>query len=126
MKWIRHSALIKEQPSCLTKLAMDGMMGVRCLLVVVLTICCATSLARVDRQKTVEFVDVTADAGIIFKHVNASSGEKYYVETIGAGCAFLDFDGDGFLDLYLVNGAVLPGFKAQGTIAGKLYRNQHD
>ena len=89
-------------------------------------VCCASGLARVGSRKTVEFVDVTAEAGISFKHVNAATGEKYYVETIGAGCAFLDYDNDGFLDIYLVNGAVLPGFKPEGTIAGKLYRNKHD
>jgi len=81
---------------------------------------------KVAHQKPIEFVEVTADAGIHFRHINASSGEKYYVETIGAGCAFLDYDSDGFLDIYLVNGAVLPGFKSETPLLGALYRNKRD
>jgi hypothetical protein len=79
-----------------------------------------------SHRKPIEFIDVTAQAGIKFRHVNASSGEKYYLETIGAGCAFLDYDNDGFLDIYLVNGAVLPGFRAQKPIMGALYKNKQD
>jgi enediyne biosynthesis protein E4 len=81
---------------------------------------------KLTHQKPIEFVEVTADAGITFRHVNASSGEKYYVETIGAGCAFLDYDNDGFLAIYLVNGAVLPGFRTEKPIIGALYKNKQD
>ncbi len=50
------------------------------------------------------FSNVTAERGIRFEHVNGSSGLRFMPETIGAGAAWLDFDGDGFLDLYLVQG----------------------
>ena len=49
------------------------------------------------------FVDVTSAAGITFRHVNAATGQKFLVETMAPGCSWLDYDGDGFLDLYLVN-----------------------
>ena len=54
---------------------------------------------------SVTFVDRTDDAGIAFLHVNAATDEKYMVETMGSGGGFLDYDGDGDLDIYLLNGA---------------------
>ena len=50
------------------------------------------------------FSNVTAERGIRFEHVNGASGLRFMPETIGAGAAWLDYDGDGFLDLYLVQG----------------------
>ena len=53
----------------------------------------------------VRFEDRTASRGIDFVHFNAATEEKYMVETMGSGGGFFDFDGDGALDIYLVNGA---------------------
>ena len=71
----------------------------------------------------VRFVDVTDQVGIDFVHVNGASGEKYAVETMCAGCGLLDYDGDGDLDVYLVNGAALPGFEEDEAPVNRLYRN---
>jgi len=87
---------------------------------------CLLSKAAQGLGPVVRFRDVTREAGIQFTHVNAGSGSKYYIETMGAGCAFFDYDNDGNLDIYLVNGAVLPGFKSEKPIAGALYRNNGD
>jgi hypothetical protein len=57
----------------------------------------------------VRFTDVGPVSGVDFVHRNGSSGTKYAVELIGAGGALLDWDGDGDLDLFLVQGAGLPG-----------------
>ena len=51
----------------------------------------------------VKFTDVTAAAGIQFRHNAGKTGKKYLPETMGAGCAFLDVDGDGWLDVLFVN-----------------------
>ncbi len=54
-----------------------------------------------------QFVDVTAEAKIGFQHENGASKEKLMPETFGSGVAWLDYDNDGWLDLYFVNGANL-------------------
>ena len=72
----------------------------------------------------VRFTDVTAQAGIHFTHNAGRSGKKYLPETLGAGCAFFDFDGDGWPDILLVNGKdFIP--RGRRTTAA-LYHNNHD
>jgi hypothetical protein len=70
-------------------------------------------------------VDVTKAAGIDFRHNAGAFGAKYLPETMGPGCAFLDYNGDGWLDVLLLNGTKWPGQKGQRTTA-KLYRNNGD
>ena len=70
----------------------------------------------------VTFTDVTASAGIHFRHNNGAFGRKYLPETMGSGIAFLDVDSDGWQDLFLVNATRFPG--RQGTASyPALYRN---
>ena len=61
-----------------------------------------TQLGYADGRSVV-FTDVTQDSGIKFKHYNGRSQRRHIVETMGAGAAFLDYDNDGFLDLYIIN-----------------------
>ena len=70
-----------------------------------------------------EFADVTAQTGIDFRHEDGRTGDKYYVETLGSGAAWLDYDRDGDLDIYFVNGADLPGKRSAGPPTNRLYRN---
>jgi hypothetical protein len=70
-------------------------------------------------------VDVTSAAGIQFQHNSAAYGGKLLPETLGSGCAFLDYDGDGWQDLLLVNGMDWPGPKRQ-TSTLHLYHNNRD
>jgi enediyne biosynthesis protein E4 len=73
----------------------------------------------------VQFVDVTAKAGIRFVHNNGAFGKKYLPETIGPGVAFIDYDNDGWPDIFLVNGTDWPGHMQKRTTP-KLYHNNHD
>ena len=70
----------------------------------------------------IHFVDITSQAGIRFLHNTGAFGKKYLPETMGAGCAFIDYDNDGKPDIVLVNGKDFPGHKAQRTTL-KLYHN---
>lgn len=56
----------------------------------------------------IPFTDITANSGIRFRHENGAAGEKLLPETMGGGCAFFDFDGDGDQDLLLVNSCRWP------------------
>ena len=72
------------------------------------------------------FTDVAASAGINFQHSNAASPEKYLIETMGSGCGWIDYDQDGLLDLYLVNGAATRVYSPNRPLRGALYRNNGD
>lgn len=70
-------------------------------------------------------VDVTARAGVAFTHNSGAFGGKYLPETLGPGCAFFDYDNDGWQDILLVNGMDWPGHKRARTTM-RLYRNNRD
>jgi hypothetical protein len=71
------------------------------------------------------FADVTAAAGIQFVHNSGAYGGKLLPETLGSGCAFLDYDRDGWQDILLLNGMDWPGHKRQRSTL-KLYRNNRN
>lgn len=72
--------------------------------------------------------DVTAESGITFVHTDGSSGRRYIVETVASGLATFDFDGDGMIDIYFLNGATLDGSEIgpDGPPQNRLYRNNGD
>jgi hypothetical protein len=73
----------------------------------------------------IEFTDVSAQAGIHFKHNSGAFGKKYLPETLGTGCAFLDFDNDGWQDILIVNSTAWPERKTPKTVLA-LYHNNQD
>ena len=70
-------------------------------------------------------VDVTSRSGLRFSHHNAADGGKLLPETLGSGCAFLDYDADGWQDILLVNGMDWPGHTKQRSTLS-LYRNNRN
>jgi hypothetical protein len=74
----------------------------------------------------VVFVDVRQAAGITFRHDSASSEEKYYIETIGSGVGWIDYDQDGLLDLYFVQQGPTPLYNPTHPLRSALYHNNGD
>jgi enediyne biosynthesis protein E4 len=91
-------------------------------------LCASVSLwlGAVSFAQTIEFRDITAQAGIHFTHNNGAFGKKWLPEAMGPGCAFIDYDNDGYPDILLINGEDWPGRAHGGTTTLKLYRNNHD
>lgn len=75
----------------------------------------------------IRFEQVAEKAGLKFVTQNSPTPNKNQVETMVAGVALLDYDGDGYLDIYLVNGAAIPSLKKESpAFWNRLYRNNHD
>jgi len=76
-------------------------------------------------QFPVQLVNVADEAGIHFQHNSGAFGKKYLPETLGSGCAYLDYDNDGWQDILLINGMDWPDHYRQRTTM-KLYRNNRN
>jgi enediyne biosynthesis protein E4 len=81
-----------------------------------------TEDARPAATAPPRFLDITRQAGLRFVHYTGAFGMKYLPETMGSGCAFLDYDNDGNPDILLLSGGDFPGHRRQRS-ALKLYRN---
>src|ERR1700737_3104761 len=67
-----------------------------------------------------------AKSGISWFHTAGKSAEKYLPETSGAGCAFFDYDNDGWMDIYLVNSGKCDFYNPNPPLRNALYRNNRD
>ena len=75
----------------------------------------------------IRFEEIASKAGVTFTTQNSPTPNKNQVETMVAGVALLDYDGDGYLDIYMVNGAAIPSLKKENpAFWNRLYRNNHD
>lgn len=74
----------------------------------------------------VTFEDVTKASGINWVHNNAHSAERHLPETVGAGCAFFDYDNDGWIDIYLINSGASDFYTPSTSIRNALYRNNRN
>ena len=81
----------------------------------------AAEPASPDR-KTI-FTDITQEAGITWHHFSGESPDRFLIETMGGGVAFLDFDNDGLQDILFVNGGETPHGKSPVPVRNALYRN---
>ena len=69
------------------------------------------------------FSDVTAEAGLTWRHFKGFSPDRYLIETMGGGVGLFDFDNDGELDIFLLNGGETPHGKSEKPVQNALYRN---
>ncbi|MGE0883372.1 MAG: CRTAC1 family protein [Blastocatellales bacterium] len=79
-----------------------------------------------EKFAPVQFTDVTAQAGIKFRHNNGAYGKKYLPETTGSGCAFLDFDNDGWQDVLLINSTDFEDAPKKRRSVMALYHNNQN
>jgi hypothetical protein len=83
-------------------------------------LCLGTAAAwQAVRDTPGNFVDITVASGVRFQHVSSHTSKKYLPETMGSGVALFDYDNDGRLDIFLVNGAPLSDPTPRGTIPEK-------
>lgn len=77
-------------------------------------------------EHTIQLTDVTETSGITFKHNDGGSGQGYIVEASTGGVALFDYDSDGFIDIYFLNGGALKGTNFKTPPTNALYRNNGD
>ena len=75
-------------------------------------------------QSAPRFTDVSRESGIDFRHVNGASAEKHLAETMGSGGLFLDYDNDGWIDLFLVDGGSIVDPTVASQARHRLFRNR--
>src|SRR5437660_6519267 len=82
---------------------------------------CAFGFWGIDSAQipSIRFTDVTREVGVNFKQENSATSNKYLIETMGGGVAFLDYDNDGRLDIFFVNGAYLADPVPEGKLPDK-------
>jgi len=88
----------------------------------VLILLCAFS--HTPANGTITLTDVTKETQITFKHTDGGCGRRYIVETVTAGLALFDYDNDGDVDIYFVNGGALEGTKFKVPPKNAMYRNE--
>ena len=93
------------------------------LTALIMTALCANVALGQSAPTGVHFTDITQQAGIRFVHNNGAFGKKYLPETLGPGCAFIDYDNDGYPDIIMVNGEDWTGHPKAGKTTPKLYHN---
>jgi hypothetical protein len=92
-----------------------------CVPVMLILIC---ALYQTHAKSSIKLTNVTKETHITFKHTDGGSGKYYIMETVSAGLALFDYDNDGDVDIYFLNGAFLKGTESNVLPKNALYRNE--
>jgi hypothetical protein len=88
------------------------------------TSCSHSDIPAKPTPAPIQLRDVTRETGITFVHTDGHSGQRYIMETVTAGLALFDYDNDGWIDIYFLNGAPLRGTRVDKPPKNALYRNE--
>ena len=94
-----------------------------CVAVLWLLLVMSSTYVPVNAAEPIVLRDVTRETGITFRHTDGGSGRHYIVETVASGVATFDYDGDGLIDIYFLNGRPLRGTASGAPTKNALYRN---
>jgi hypothetical protein len=94
------------------------------LFTVVIALAAAVAIVSGADNPLPQFVDIARQAGVAFHHTNGASAEKHIVETMGSGAVFFDYDGDGWIDIFLVDSGSLADAAVNRLARHRLYRNR--
>ena len=94
------------------------LMSAGCLALLCLPAVLPAAAQQSAAEKRIHFTDITRAAGIHFTYNNGAFGKKYLPETLGPGVGFIDYNRDGWQDIFLVNGTRWPGHKGAITTPG--------
>ncbi|MBN1360373.1 MAG: CRTAC1 family protein [Sedimentisphaerales bacterium] len=95
--------------------------GISATAIVLIGLCSAFAA---ERKSTILLTDVTSRTGITFVHTDGSSGSHYIVENVASGLALFDYDNDGDIDIYFLNGGALKGTHYETPPRNAMYRNE--
>jgi hypothetical protein len=116
--YVRHTSIVK-----------DKLVILSLALIAILNLQVKSQVQRTSREAKpgVTFEEVLPRmSGITWVHNNAHSPERYLPETVGAGCAFFDYDNDGWMDIYFVNSGASDFYSPPAPLRNALYHNNHD
>src|SRR5450432_2152295 len=89
--------------------------------------CALSRFSQAEEKAPYPFVEILPSvSGITWTHTSGKSAEKYLPESTGAGCAFVDYDNDGWMDIYLVNSGACDFFAPKQPLRNALYHNNRD
>ena len=125
---------MRTQRGCLTRLSCPGLISLVSILVLVLAgglslhsrILAAQSSKSPEPAISVHYTDVRESAKITFQQDSTQTEEKYYLETMGTGVAWIDYDQDGLMDLYFVQSGATDLYKPSRPLRSALYHNNGD
>src|SRR4029077_16819018 len=105
----------------------SGVLGMRVSLTIFVVVLLVSGPVGSSRLPSIQFEEIAEKAGLRFRTANSPTTNKNQIETMVAGVALLDYDRDGYLDVYLVNGAAIPSLKKDSPIYwNRLFHNNQD
>src|SRR5208282_3970789 len=121
---MRRTLALRVMFSQLQRVSAGIRIGMLLMIAVFSLIALAQGTPKTEKAEPVadtpgRFMDITRKSGVNFQYQSSHTSKKYLIETMGAGVALFDYDNDGRLDIFLVNGAPLGDPTPKGTIPKK-------